>query len=73
MSCYRTLRPMCPNKDCHHILLETEMEGTDGEDLFALAPEEGRAEVICPTCGMTYWVEGGYTPEYTTALDPDDL
>jgi hypothetical protein len=43
------------------------------DDLFALAPDEGRAEIECPSCGVTYHCQGGYRPEYTSALDEDDL
>lgn len=43
------------------------------DDLFALAPNEGRATINCPSCGVEYHIQGGYIPTYTTALDEDQL
>lgn len=66
--------PTCPA--CDHELTLDEMLGkavSDCEDLYAIAPDEGRAEIVCPSCGVTYYVQGGYVPHYTTALDEDDL
>lgn len=62
--------PTCPS--CNHEVTHDEAVGM-GEDLYALAPDEGRAEIACPSCGVTYHVQGGYVPTYTTALDEDDL
>lgn len=62
--------PTCPS--CDHEVTCDEVLGT-GEDLWALAPDEGRAAIECPSCGVTYHVQGGYVPTYTTALDEDDL
>jgi hypothetical protein len=52
-----------------------EMLKHDNTDLFALAPDEGSAEVTCPSplCGKTYWVQGGYRPHFTSAMTEDDL
>lgn len=60
----------CPS--CDHEVTNDEALGMD-EDLYALAPDEGRAEIRCPSCGVTYYCQGGYVPTYTTALDEDAL
>lgn len=64
--------PTCPH--CAHEMSNDEMLAQDG-NLFALAPNEGRAEVTCPSpsCGKTYWLKGGYRPHYTSAFTEDDL
>jgi hypothetical protein len=65
-------KPTCPI--CGYGLTDDDMHAHLGEeDLWALAPDEGRAEIRCPACGVTYHCQGGYRPEYTTALDEDDL
>lgn len=64
--------PTCPS--CGHEMTTDEMHAHLGqEDLWALAPDEGRTEIQCPSCGVTYHCQGGYRPEYTTALNEDDL
>jgi hypothetical protein len=66
--------PTCPS--CDHELTADEMLGgveSDCEDLYALAPDEGRGRIKCPACGVTYHCHGGYVPTYTTALDEDQL
>jgi len=62
--------PTCPS--CDHEVTDDEAYGI-GEDLWALAPDEGRAKIECPSCGVAYHVQGGYVPTYTCALDEDDL
>jgi transcription elongation factor Elf1 len=62
--------PTCPS--CDHEVTTDEALNM-GEDLFALAPDEGRATINCPSCGIEYHIQGGYVPTYTTALDEDDL
>lgn len=71
---YRTLRPMCPKCD-HMLTIEDMNDATPDVDLWALAPNEDQAEITCPdaACGTKFHVRGGYIPEYTTALDEDDL
>lgn len=65
-------KPTCPA--CRHGMTDDEMHAHLGtEDLWALAPEEGCTEIRCPACGVTYHCQGGYRPEYTSALDEDDL
>jgi len=71
--------PVCPH--CGHEMTDDEMsgnryvEGDDGDDLWALAPQEGRTKVVCPNvlCEKPYFMRGGYTPKYTTAINEDDL
>lgn len=69
---FRTTSPMCP--DCGHAMTTEEMLGNE-VDLFALAPNEGRTEIVCPnvTCGSHYHCQGSYRPEYTSAMDECDL
>lgn len=62
--------PTCPA--CAHALTVDEMHANE-EDLWALVPDQGRAEIACPSCGVTYHCQGSYRPEYTTALSEDDL
>lgn len=45
----------------------------DDDDLWALAPDEGRTSVQCPQCDNSYWAQGGYKPTYTTSFSEDDL
>ncbi|WP_066338442.1 hypothetical protein [Azohydromonas lata] len=68
--------PTCPH--CAHEIslgevLALKREG--GADLFALARNEGIAEIACssPSCGKTYWLKGGYLPHYTSAMTEDEL
>lgn len=69
---YQTPMPLCPH--CGHEFDTDDMNANPG-DLWALAPNEGQAEVICPDvlCGETFHVQGGYRPQYTTAISEDDL
>lgn len=69
----------CPH--CGHVLTDDEMAadrykaGSSGSDLWAIAPNEERARVICPSasCGKPFHVRGGYIPKYTTAINEDEL
>lgn len=63
-------KPTCP--ECGHGLTNDEMHD-NAEDLWGLAPKEERTEIRCPACGIKYHCQGGYRPEYTTALHEDDL
>lgn len=66
--------PTCPH--CGHAMNIEEMgygKPTCAEDLFALAPSEDAAVIECPVCDKHYWVRGGYTPHYTSALSEDEL
>jgi len=66
--------PVCPH--CFHAMDTDEMlygAPTCSEDLFALAPEEGRAAIVCPRCDAEYWVKGGYRPYYTSAFSEEEL
>lgn len=70
--CEATSVPTCPA--CGHAMTSDEMHAHLGQDdLWALAPDEGRTTIKCPACGVTYHCQGGYRPEYTSALDEDDL
>ena len=62
--------PTCPG--CGHVLTDDEMHGHE-DDLWALAPNEGRTVIKCPVCDIEYHVQGGYTPEYTSAFAEEDL
>ena len=69
-----TLSPTCPH--CGHEMDSDEMnygKPTCDEDLWALAPNEGRAVIECPACDQQYWVQGGYRPQYTSAFSEDEL
>jgi hypothetical protein len=71
--------PTCPH--CGHAITDDEMSGNrytpgdDGDDLWGLAPKEERTKVVCPAalCRRSYYVRGGYTPKYTSAINEDDL
>ncbi|CAG2132169.1 hypothetical protein [Cupriavidus numazuensis] len=69
---FQTLMPVCPH--CGHEFDSDDMNEAD-EDLWSLAPDEGRASVVCPdaACGKEFHIQGGYRPRYTTAIDEDDL
>ncbi|MBN3822313.1 hypothetical protein G3O00_01600 [Burkholderia sp. Ac-20384] len=70
---------VCPH--CGHAMTDDEMcsnsylDGSDGDDLYGIAPNEERTHVVCPSalCGKGYYVQGHYLPQYTTAIDEDDL
>ena len=71
---YQQPYPTCPH--CGHQLNADEMNyGPDvsEDDLWALAPDEGRAAVTCPSCDAEYWVEGGHVPHYTSAFAEEEL
>lgn len=69
---YNRLTPTCPH--CGHEMDSDEMSAHK-DDLWALAPDEGQAEIECPDilCGKTYYVQGGYRPQYTSAISEDEL
>jgi len=46
---------------------------TSDTDLWALAPQEGRAVIECPGCDKEYWVKGGYQAHYTSAFSEEEL
>ena len=74
MSIDNTPTPKCPH--CGHAMDADEMcygKPTCDEDLFDLAASEGRTVIECPSCDMQYWVQGGYTPHYTSAFAEEDL
>jgi hypothetical protein len=45
------------------------------DDLWAAAPDERMFQVRCPdaSCDKDFWLKGSYRPQYTTAIDEDDL
>jgi uncharacterized protein YbaR (Trm112 family) len=65
-----TALPVCPT--CGHMLTDDEIHSS-GVDVWALAPDEGRDELDCPACDQHYYIHGGYRPQYTTAIDEDEL
>ncbi len=67
---YQTLMPVCPH--CGHEYDVDDMHACT-EDLWALAPDEGCADIQCPACQGKFHVQGGYRPHYTTAVSEDDL
>lgn len=62
---------MCPH--CGYELTYDDMSNASKADLYALAPNEDTAEVVCPQCDEEYVVQGGYRPHYTSAPSYDDL
>lgn len=65
-------RPVCPH--CEYKMTHDDMHSCCGDiDLYALAADEDREAVKCPSCDLEYWVAGGYTPHYTTAAAEEDL
>lgn len=64
--------PTCPH--CGYALDEEDMfSNFSKSDLFDLPSSEEQAEVNCPQCDMSYWVQGGYRPHYTSAFDKEML
>lgn len=69
---YARPAPTCPH--CGYEMNSDDMSAHD-EDLWSLAPDEGRAQIDCPNvlCGKPYFVRGSYKPQYTSAIDEDEL
>lgn len=67
---YQTILPVCPH--CGHEFDADDMNNCD-QDLWSLAPDEGRASIECPSCEKEFHIQGGYRPQYTTAISEDDL
>ena len=67
---YRKNTIVCPH--CDYEMNDDDMHNHD-EDLFAIAPKEGRCVVECPNCDKEFWVEGSYMPQYTTAFAEEEL
>lgn len=63
--------PTCPS--CDHAMSMDEMVEFRHNDLFAAAPNESLVRIKCPNCDTKYWIQGGYKPQYTTAISVDDL
>jgi len=67
--------PTCPH--CEYVMTSDDMvDGSTSfadDDLFALAVDENRTVVACPSCDAAYWVKGGYTPFYTSAVSEELL
>lgn len=76
---YNMAQPTCPHcgheMDYEEMGSNTRFEGSDGDDLWGLAPMEQLTKVVCPAilCGKPYFVQGGYTPKYTCAVTESEL
>lgn len=69
---YQQPKPTCPG--CGYALSDDDMNsGFGDDDLWSLAPDEGRTSVDCPNCDNSYWVQGGYRPTYTSAFAEEEL
>jgi hypothetical protein len=63
---------ICPH--CDHEFSADDMNAAEAEDdLWDIAPSEGQTECKCVACGKQFFVQGGYVPLWTTAIDQDDL
>lgn len=62
---HQTLTPTCPH--CDHAMEFEEMT-LNNQDLFTAAPKEESLCIQCPSCDQDYWIQGGYTPHYTSAV-----
>ena len=60
---------VCPY--CEHVMTDGEMYN-DPTDLYAIAPDEGQADVECQACSAYFVVEGGYIPVYETRKPESD-
>lgn len=71
---FRTDRPTCPH--CDYALNDDEMiehRSEEDTDMYTLAHGEDRDSIECPQCDQIYWLQGLWTPVYTSALAEDDL
>lgn len=68
---FRTGRPVCPH--CGHEMTHEQMANYREADLFEIATEESIEPLTCVICQGSFWVQGGYDPHYTTAVEEDDL
>lgn len=69
---YQQPAPTCPH--CGYALDSDDMNSDfSDDDLWSLAPDEGRTSVQCPQCDNSYWVQGGYKPHYTSACSDEEL
>jgi len=64
------ITPICPH--CDFEFGADEMLNA-GVDLYALAPNEEEADIICPYCDQNFVVKGGYIPTYTTAFSHEEI
>ena len=62
--------PTCPN--CGYAMDHDDMVNT-ADDFFEAAVNEQRLPVTCPSCDAQYWLQGGYSPHYTTAFSEEEL
>ncbi len=67
---HKTAAVTCPH--CNHVFTDDDCHRCD-TDIWALAPDEETAELQCPSCQQQFWVQGGFRPQYTTAISKDDL
>lgn len=62
--------PTCPH--CGYAMDYDDMVDT-ADDVFEAAVSEQRLPVTCPSCDAQYWLQGGYSPHYTTAFSEEEL
>lgn len=71
--------PVCPT--CGHIMTYDELLAVCADvnavpvSLARLAPDEQMANIYCVNidCGKPFWINGGFTAFYTTAVDQADV
>lgn len=71
MNAMKQQRPTCPH--CGYMLTYDDMLAVSECSLFDIAPREERASLACPQCDKEFWVQGGFTPHYTSAFAEEEL
>ena len=60
-----TLSPICPH--CGHAYTYDEMVDCPA-NIYDIAHREDTACIECPACDKEFWVQGSWTPKFSTAV-----
>ena len=61
----KTASPVCPH--CGHVYTHDEMVDCE-VDIYGIAQSEDTDVIECPVCDKEFWVKGGWTPKFSTAI-----
>jgi hypothetical protein len=61
-----TQTPICPH--CGHEYTHDDILQNYLVDIYGIAHAEGTAVIECQICDTDFWVKGGWTPKFSTAV-----